>query len=65
MTRLIVSPWRRSPEAVEALHRFADLVLGRLSPRSGRASSASGCVPKSRMLPRLRNATGMTAGCIE
>jgi probable F420-dependent oxidoreductase len=27
VTRLIVSPWRRSPEAVEALHRFADLIL--------------------------------------
>jgi hypothetical protein len=27
VTRLIVSPWGRSPEAVESLHRFADLVL--------------------------------------
>ena len=27
VTRLIVSPWRRSPEAVEALHRLADRVL--------------------------------------
>jgi hypothetical protein len=27
VTRLLVSPWRRSPEAVEALHRFADLAL--------------------------------------
>lgn len=27
VTRLIVSPWARSPEAVESLHRFADLVL--------------------------------------
>jgi probable F420-dependent oxidoreductase len=27
VTRLIVSPWRRSPEAVEALHRLADLVF--------------------------------------
>jgi probable F420-dependent oxidoreductase len=27
VTRMIVSPWRRSPEAVDALHRFADLVL--------------------------------------
>jgi probable F420-dependent oxidoreductase len=27
VTRLIVSPWRRSPDAVDALHRFADLVL--------------------------------------
>jgi len=27
VTRLIVSPWRRSPEAVESLHRFADLAL--------------------------------------
>lgn len=26
VTRLIVSPWRRSPEAVGALHAFADLV---------------------------------------
>jgi probable F420-dependent oxidoreductase len=26
VTRMIVSPWRRSPEAVEALERFADLV---------------------------------------
>jgi hypothetical protein len=24
VTRMIVSPWRRSPEAVEALQRFAD-----------------------------------------
>jgi hypothetical protein len=24
-----VSPWRRSPEAVEAMHRFADAVLQR------------------------------------
>jgi probable F420-dependent oxidoreductase len=27
VTRMIVSPWRRSPDAVESLHRFADLVL--------------------------------------
>ena len=27
VTRLIVSPWRRSPEAVEALERFAELVF--------------------------------------
>ena len=27
VTRLIVSPWSRSREAVEGLHRFADLVL--------------------------------------
>ncbi len=27
VTRVIVSPWRRSPEALESLHRFADLVL--------------------------------------
>ena len=27
VTRLIVSPWGRSPEAVESLHRFADLAL--------------------------------------
>jgi len=26
VTRMIVSPWRRSPEAVDALERFADLV---------------------------------------
>jgi hypothetical protein len=29
VTRMIVSPWRRSPEAVEAMHRFADAVLQR------------------------------------
>jgi probable F420-dependent oxidoreductase len=29
VTRLIVSPWRRSPEAVESLQRFADVVLDR------------------------------------
>jgi hypothetical protein len=27
VTRMIVSPWRRSPDAVDALSRFADLVL--------------------------------------
>jgi probable F420-dependent oxidoreductase len=27
VTRILVSPWRRSPEAVDALGRFADLVL--------------------------------------
>jgi probable F420-dependent oxidoreductase len=27
VTRLIVSPWRRSPEAIEGLQRFADAVL--------------------------------------
>jgi probable F420-dependent oxidoreductase len=27
VTRMIVSPWRRSPEAVEGLHRFADALL--------------------------------------
>ena len=27
VTRMIVSPWRRSPEAVEAMQRFADTVL--------------------------------------
>jgi probable F420-dependent oxidoreductase len=27
VTRLIVSPWRRSPDAVESLHRLADLAL--------------------------------------
>ena len=26
VTRLIVGPWRRSPEAVESMERFADLV---------------------------------------
>jgi hypothetical protein len=26
VTRLVVSPWRRSPEAVDGLRRFADLV---------------------------------------
>jgi hypothetical protein len=25
--RLLVSPWRRSPEALDGLHRFADTVL--------------------------------------
>ena len=29
VTRMIVSPWRRSPEAVEAMQRFADAVLQR------------------------------------
>ena len=33
VTRLIVSPWRRSPDAVDGLRRFADLVG--LEPRSG------------------------------
>jgi probable F420-dependent oxidoreductase len=32
VTRLIVSPWRRSPEAIEGMRRFADLVG--LEPRS-------------------------------
>jgi len=27
VTRMIVSPWRRSPEAVDGLHRFADAIL--------------------------------------
>ena len=27
VTRMIVSPWRRSPEAVEAMERFADAVV--------------------------------------
>jgi probable F420-dependent oxidoreductase len=26
VTRLIVAPWRRSPEAIDGMHRFADLV---------------------------------------
>ena len=26
VTRLIVSPWRRSPEAMDGVRRFADLV---------------------------------------
>ena len=26
VTRLVISPWRRSPEAVEGIRRFADLV---------------------------------------
>jgi hypothetical protein len=26
VTRLIVSPWRRSPEAIDGMRRFADLV---------------------------------------
>jgi probable F420-dependent oxidoreductase len=33
VTRLIVSPWRRSPDAVDGLRRFADLVG--LEPRAG------------------------------
>ena len=28
VTRMIVSPWRRSPEAVEAMQRFADAYVG-------------------------------------
>ena len=32
VTRLIVSPWRRSPDAIDGLRRFADLVG--LEPRS-------------------------------
>ena len=28
VTRMIVSPWRRSPEAVEAMRRFADAYVG-------------------------------------
>ena len=31
--RLIVSPWRRSPDAVEGLRRFSDLVGAHLRPR--------------------------------
>jgi hypothetical protein len=27
VTRMIVSPWRRSPEAVEAMQRFADAFI--------------------------------------
>jgi probable F420-dependent oxidoreductase len=34
VTRLIVSPWRRSPEAIDGMRRFADLVG--LEPRSER-----------------------------
>ncbi|HYV60080.1 MAG TPA: TIGR03619 family F420-dependent LLM class oxidoreductase, partial [Acidimicrobiia bacterium] len=34
VTRLIVSPWRRSPDAVDGMRRFADLVG--LEPRTGR-----------------------------
>jgi probable F420-dependent oxidoreductase len=33
VTRLIVSPWRRSPDAVDGMRRFADLVG--LEPRAG------------------------------
>ncbi len=33
VTRLLVSPWRRSPECIEAMERFADLVG--LEPRVG------------------------------
>ena len=32
VTRLVVSPWRRSPEAIDGMRRFADLVG--LEPRS-------------------------------
>jgi hypothetical protein len=32
VTRLVVSPWRRSPDAVDDMRRFADLVG--LEPRS-------------------------------
>jgi probable F420-dependent oxidoreductase len=32
VTRLVVSPWRRSPEAIDGMRRFADLVG--LAPRS-------------------------------
>jgi alkanesulfonate monooxygenase SsuD/methylene tetrahydromethanopterin reductase-like flavin-dependent oxidoreductase (luciferase family) len=32
VTRLVVSPWRRSPDAVDGMRRFADLVG--LEPRS-------------------------------
>ena len=27
VTRMVISPWKRSPEAVESMHRFADSVL--------------------------------------
>jgi methylmalonyl-CoA mutase cobalamin-binding subunit len=27
VTRMIVSPWKRSPEAIEAMHRFAESYL--------------------------------------
>ena len=32
VTRLVVSPWRRSPDAIDGMRRFADLVG--LEPRS-------------------------------
>ncbi len=28
VTRMIVSPWKRSPEALEGMQRFADAYLG-------------------------------------
>ena len=31
VTRMIVSPWRRSPEAVEAMQRFAEALIAKLS----------------------------------
>jgi hypothetical protein len=34
VTRLVVSPWRRSPEAIDGMRRFADLVV--LEPRRDR-----------------------------
>jgi probable F420-dependent oxidoreductase len=37
VTRLIVSPWRRSPEAIDGMRRFADLVG--LEPRSEESQS--------------------------
>jgi hypothetical protein len=27
VTRMIISPWKRSPEAIEGMHRFADAML--------------------------------------
>ena len=64
VTRMIVSPWRRSPEAVEAMQRFADGVHQLSGRPSARCRSSSGACAKSRIEPTWRSATSTTPGCI-
>ena len=44
VTRMIVSPWRRSPEAVEAMQRFADTVRSALAMSRDRRDDRRGGV---------------------
>ena len=74
VTRLVIAPWsplargRRGDDPLRGAGR-AHAPLGVARARSDAPgvsrSSASGCSPKSRIEPRLRNATGMISGCIE